>query len=274
MANYGFIGGDMRAVYAARMLRARGFDVEVAALTSEEEGVGLERAAAADCVVLPMPFEKNGLLNAPFSDRVITIDELAAAVGGKRVLCGGNGYRYFKNYINYAEDEGFILENAAITAEGAAMRYCSLSGRTVRGSRVTVIGYGRVGRAVSALFSAMGAVVTVIARGEAARNEARVAGLSAFCMEGMGCALSDSDGAVNTVPARVITEAQIARLPERAVIVDLASSPGGTDFSAAYARGIRAELSLALPGRTAPYSAAMALCSLIIDLQGGNKGGN
>lgn len=274
MAHYAFIGGDMRAVYAARMLRARGFEVAAAALTSEEEGVGLERAAAADYVVLPMPFEKNGMLNAPFSDRVIPIDEVAAAVGGRRVLCGGKGGRYFKNYINYAENEGFILENAAITAEGAAMRYCSLSGRTVRGSRVSVIGYGRVGRAVATLFSAMGAKVTVIARSEAAREEARAGGLSAVCMEGMGCAFSESDGAVNTVPARVITEEQIAKLPERAVIVDLASSPGGTDFSAAYARGIRAELSLALPGRTAPYSAAMALCDLIIDLTGGHNCGN
>ena len=274
MAHYAFIGGDMRAIYAARLLRARGFEVDAAALTSEEEGVGLERAAAAEYVVLPMPFGKNGLLNAPFSDRVITLDELSAAVGGSRVLCGGNGGRYFKNFINYAENEDFILENAAITAEGAAIRYCSLSDRTVRGSRVSVIGYGRVGRAVAKLFSAMGARVTVIARSEPAREEARASGLSAVCMEGMACAFSESDCVVNTVPARVIAEAQIAVLPERAVIVDLASSPGGTDFSAAFARGIRAELSLALPGRTAPYSAAMALCSLIIDLTRGNDCGN
>lgn len=271
MADYSVIGGDMRAVYLARQLRASGFDVATFALSNEEEGVSLENAAKAEFVILPMPFAKNGLLNAPFADNSIDIAAVAAAVGSRRVLGGGNGRGLFASYTDYAEDEGYILKNADITAEGAAGRYSALSGRTVRGSRIAVVGFGRVARSAARLFAAMGADITIVARSEPAVEQARSMGYKAAYMGGMCCVLSESDGVVNTVPAPVITAAEILCLPENAVIIDLASSPGGVDFAAAFARGIRAELSLALPGRTAPYSAAEALCEVILKLTRGKE---
>ena len=45
---------------------------------------------------------------------------------------------------------------------------------------------------------------------------------------------------VNTVPALTLTAARLAELPEGALVLDLASRPGGTDFEAARAFGIHA----------------------------------
>jgi len=51
-------------------------------------------------------------------------------------------------------------------------------------------------------------------------------------------------------------------MPSRAVIIDLASKPGGTDFRYAERRGIKALLAPGLPGIVAPKTAGriMADC--------------
>ena len=48
-------------------------------------------------------------------------------------------------------------------------------------------------------------------------------------------------------------------LPEGALVLDLASAPGGTDFDAARAFGIRALTAPGLPGKWSPDAAAAAV---------------
>ena len=64
---------------------------------------------------------------------------------------------------------------------------------------------------------------------------------------------------INTVPAPVITESYIRALPADALIIDIASKPGGTDFDAAKRFGITARLSLGLPGIYTTTSSALLL---------------
>jgi dipicolinate synthase subunit A len=73
----------------------------------------------------------------------------------------------------------------------------------------------------------------------------------------------------NTIPTMIVTAQIIANLPSRAVIIDLASKPGGTDFRFAEKRGMKAMLAPGLPGIVAPKTAgriiADCLCQLIMD---------
>jgi dipicolinate synthase subunit A len=59
----------------------------------------------------------------------------------------------------------------------------------------------------------------------------------------------------NTVPAPVLGEQDLRRLPLGAVVVDVASAPGGTDFGAASLAGVPAVLLPGIPGRLYPVTA-------------------
>ena len=146
---------------------------------------------------------------------------------------------------DYYAREDVLLRNAAITAEGAVGEAIRAMDRTLLGSRVLLLGGGRISRALGPRLRALGAEVTVYARDPAQRAQA----------EGCGCRSLASlpeaprgfDLLINTVPA-----ALLPRKPDCPAI-ELASPPGGFRDPAGVipARG--------LPGKTAPESAAEAL---------------
>ena len=55
-------------------------------------------------------------------------------------------------------------------------------------------------------------------------------------------------------------------LPGGALIIDLASLPGGTDFAAAEELGLHAEHALALPGRCAPQTAGALIAQTVLTI--------
>ena len=58
-------------------------------------------------------------------------------------------------------------------------------------------------------------------------------------------------------------EEELKELKPECVVIDLASLPGGVDFAAAQALGVKAIQALSLPGRVAPATAAAYLRSTI-----------
>ena len=68
-------------------------------------------------------------------------------------------------------------------------------------------------------------------------------------------AAAQADCVVNTAPALVVTRGVLEALQPGTLVVDLASEPGGTDFAAARALGVRAMHALSLPARFAPETA-------------------
>ena len=61
----------------------------------------------------------------------------------------------------------------------------------------------------------------------------------------------------------IVTAQIIANLPSRAVIIDLASKPGGTDFRFAEKRGIKALFAPGLPGIVAPRTAGRIIADCL-----------
>ena len=70
---------------------------------------------------------------------------------------------------------------------------------------------------------------------------------------------------VNTVPALVIREPMIREMHSDAVIIDIASRPGGTDLMAAEAYGIKVVAALGLPGLYTTKSSAKVLADAILE---------
>ena len=129
-----------------------------------------------------------------------------------------------------------------------------------------MLGYGRVGRAVARRLQVLGAVVTVAARSPEQRAGARCAGCRAADLTQLPNLLPGFDAVVNTIPAPVLDREKLACLPEGALVIDLASMPGGTDFAAARALGIRAEHALSLPARCAPQTAGELVADTVLNI--------
>ena len=154
---------------------------------------------------------------------------------------------------DYYQREEVLLRNAAITAEGAIALAMERSERTLLGSRVLILGGGRISQALALRLRALGAEVTVYAR----RRDQRAL---AACL---GCRTPESlperpEGyhiVFNTVPAPLLP-----RGAEGALNIELASDPGGFRDPAGVvtARG--------LPGKAAPLSAAEALLEPILSI--------
>ena len=151
--------------------------------------------------------------------------------------------------VPYYKDEIYVIENAALTAEGALELLMRRSNRALAGMEVLVSGYGRIGAFLAGMLSGLGARVTVAARSETARAAARARGFAAVDFAHIPPVF---DGVVNTVPCPVL-----AGDYGGALCVDVASAPGGwaTDAPVLKAPG--------LPGLYAPKTAADVMAEAI-----------
>ena len=247
---FAVLGGDGRQAAAAAALGRAGYAV-----------TGPEGLAAADYLLLPAPLprEAAALLQkakpgaVAFGGRVSAEAAAAAEKAGVTLL-------------DYLAREELARLNAVPTAEGCISLLLQNRPRTIWGSRALVLGFGRCGAALAERLAALGAKVTVFARGPAARALAKSRNLGAAGPDRLDGALTAAEIVVNTIPAPVLTEKELRKLPGGALVVDLASLPGGTDFEAARARGVRAIHALSLPARCAPVTAGELVAGTVLDM--------
>lgn len=275
------IGGDMRQVKLSEALSDDGHSVHSFALEKGQAGSGVRQeeslagASLADCVILPLPAEgEGGVLNAPLSDSRCTLEMVFDALQPGQVVCAGKvtpralalAAERSITLRDYFAREELAIANAVPTAEGAIQLAMEELSITIQGCRVLVLGYGRVGQATASRFAALGAKVSVAARKYADLARAESVGLGVEQIGALREWLCGYDLVVNTVPARVLGEEELAALREGCLVIDLASRPGGVDFSAAAALGVRAIWALSLPGKVAPVSSGRYIRDTIYNI--------
>ncbi len=157
----------------------------------------------------------------------------------------------------YARSESYKIANAALTAEGAAALLARE--RPLPGAEALVLGYGRVGSLCARSLERAGCSVTVAARRRESRVRAEAEGCAAADTADLGGVLSRAEIIVNTVPETVLPEALLRSVREDAVLLELASPPGGIDAAAAREQGKRYIRAPGLPGIYAPERAAAIL---------------
>ena len=258
------VGGDSRQRALAALLRQDGYRVECRGLDSTSFSMaGVEQT---DGILLPIPVARApGLLNAPLAGEVISLEQVLSPLSPGQFLCGG---RVDKDSQALAADRGltirdyslreeFAAANAVPTAEGAVRLAMEALSSTIQGSRVLVLGFGRVGNATAQRFRALGAAVTVSARRYGALAWAEASGFTPALLGTE--ALSSFELVVNTIPAQVLNRARLAELRPGVPVLELASSPGGIEQRAAVDLHIRVIPAPGLPGKTAPVTAAAAI---------------
>lgn len=154
-----------------------------------------------------------------------------------------------KTGVPYWTDEIYALENAALTAEGAAELLMRRLPGTLARTPILIVGYGRIGSRLAALLDGLGARITVAARSPVQRAAARSRGHNSVDIINI---LPAFEALVNTVPAPVL-EGNYGG----ALCIDLASAPGGwaDDTPILKAPGI--------PGLYAPRAAAGIMAEAI-----------
>ncbi len=229
-----------------------------------------------DVLVLPyVSFKKGRCLNlTECMDASSVLDKMKEG----SVLFAGMVYDGIENdckereitLYDYFKDEDLTVKNAHLTAEGAIEMIMRNTDKAISGMQIAITGFGRVAPACAEKLSRLGAKITVLARKESARNEALALGyLTADICDGE--ALGSSDVIINTVPTTVLSGEMLNHAKNCKYILDLASSPFGTDFEAASKFGIKAETAPGLPAICAPSTAGRFIAEFISSkLSGGD----
>lgn len=263
-----FFGGDERQKMACQYLKQAGYQVTA-------QGMGraiacLKPTKAARYIVLPVSgITADGWLR--FADgEQICLDKawLATWPDDVLILCGKIP-AVFQDYCqdsgkmmhSYLQDAAFQAANAVPTAEGAIRLTYAHRNQTIAGAKALVIGFGHCGKALAMRLKALGAQTTVVARSANDRAYGGLLGLEMIDYSLLPQWAERVELVYNTVPALVLTAAVLEKLPRSALVIDLASAPGGTDFATAKNLGLSAMLAGNLPGRYFPQTAGKLLAS-------------
>ena len=245
-------GGDLRQIYLAKYLSAF-FNVKTIGLN--EDNLPTEKDKA-DILILPIIVSNDGVhLNAPFSKKPVSLSSLSSYVLPEGTVCSGKLSPEIKQIftgaglktVDYFSREELIIKNCIPTAEGALQIAMEEIPTTVSGSKVLVIGYGRVGKAVSHLFSSVGATVFTAARKYSDLAWCETLGINGIKTEQAVEDLGKYDIIINTVPAVVLDRNALMTVSPEALIIDLASKPGGVDFDFSKELGLNVIWALSLP---------------------------
>ena len=172
--------------------------------------------------------------------------------------------------VSLMDDPAFTEENAYITAEGAVFSAMKHAPFVLSGEKIAVIGFGRIGRALTEILVGLKANVTVFSRRESGRLSAMARGAMGASVERLVPLLSDFRIIFVTSPDRMIGDKEIKCISDCAFLFDLSGAPYGVDADAAEKEGVFFRREGALPGRYAPESAAKAMYQVIVCQIGGD----
>lgn len=275
---FGILGGDYRYKILFELLKNDGFNVDIfgSACMSDTVRDAIQLIEGADIIIAPIPFSKDGR-NIFLRDEMY-IDVYAftcdMAENGVKALIAGvisdtvRSEAAEKNICAYDffDMEEVAVLNAIPTAEGAVQTAMQESERTLFGSDVLVMGFGRCGKVLANMLKGIGARVSVACRRESDRAYIYSLGLTPVSFDDKLSLGKKYSFVFNTVPAPVIDRKMLDFWDSSTVIIDLAQAPGGTDFSYARELGIKALYCPGLPGRVAPYTAACILKDAVLSI--------
>ena len=200
-------------------------------------------------LILPI---KSTLADEEFSQIFQNVEKSALVFSPKSEIIK----KYFSGrVIDYSKSEVFIDKNAYITAECAIQITLSTLKKTVFNSRCAIIGYGRIGKHLSKILTSLNAEVSVFARREESRNEAKSNGCEAKTINEIINGFYDV--IFNTVPSKIISKEISDKISPKTLVIDLASLPGGFEDENYPKRA------LGLPGKIMPISAAEAIYDFV-----------
>ena len=187
------------------------------------------------------------------------VKKLLSSLPKDIMICGGNlSHPALDGYetVDFLKDQGYLCENAYITAECALDVALPYLGRTLRGCPVLIIGWGRIGKCLGQLLKNIGADVTIAARNPAHRALAHVLGYHTLDIAELS--LNHFRLIYNTVPAPVVGREQMEHCSDDCIKIELASKDGMDGDDIIIARG--------LPGVHMPESSGKLIAETFLRL--------
>lgn len=256
---FAVIGGDARFACLTRLMRTCGRDAR--AIRTDDGGIpNLIRADMED-----LHTAENVVMNWPVRDGDGILRRLTE--GTRVFFCGPNSPESIPDAIRAIDlwqDERLLLENAWLTAEGAVAAAMNACRAALKDCHCLIVGWGRIGRALTEILVGMNVHVTVASRSEKGRNGAIERGAESVSTYNMEDLLPRVQVVFVTPPQRVLGENELKRIDREALIIDLSSAPYGVDLDAAQKLNLKAWREPGLPGRYCPFSAGKALMQAII----------
>jgi dipicolinate synthase subunit A len=279
-----FVGGDARQLEVIRKcieLDANaylvGYDnLDSGFIGSTKVELLPETLNKYDAIVLPVSgVDEKGFVESIFTTHPVQLKESHFTYLKKScTVYTGIANQYLKEIcsklqiplIPLMDRDDVAIYNSIPTVEGTLMLAIQNTDFTIHRSNCMVLGLGRVGMSLSRALHALGAFVTVVVRKPEDMARAYEMGLNQLDLRDLKQNVSDVDILFNTIPHKVVTAEVIANLKPTALLIDLASKPGGCDFRFAEKRGIKAILAPGLPGIVAPKTAGQIIANTLVRL--------
>ena len=270
------IGGDLRIVNLIELLAKDDFLVYTYGLENSEDLIESkniikcknvdELVNSSEIIIRPVPMTNDAEnLSAPFSEEKISINELLQKMAGKNktFLAGQLSEKIINscqenniNYIDLLKREELVVLNTIATAEGAIQITMENTQKTIHGSNVLIMGFGRVGKVLAKMLDGIGAKVSCEARKNSDIAWIKAYGYTPIHLSELESELGNYDIIINTIPFQILDENRLKYIKKDCTIVDLSSNPGGVDRRAARSLGIKLIWALSLPGKVAPMTSA------------------
>ena len=269
------IGGDLRIINLAQMMQEDGKEILVYGMEHSEEIMEnkniiktktLDEAIEKSNIIIgSIPFASDdNKMYSTFSEKDIKIEDLVKKNNkDKKFIAGRINEKSYKllsssygGVIDVMKREELVILNTIATAEGAIEVAIKNTDTILLGSRVLVLGFGRVGKVVARKFYEMSAKVTCAARRKTDLAWIRAFGYDDVDINILGKDLNKYDIIINTVPQMIINKDLMKYMKKDVLMIDLASNPGGINREDAKELNLKLVWALALPGKVAPVTSA------------------
>lgn len=278
------LGGDARQLEVIRKFSEMDASVTLIGFDNlQHQFAGVQKSEptrslfkTVDALILPaVVTDGKGKLESIFSSREIILDaSILEPLSGRAKVYTGYAKSSIRDLcrqhnvelIELFDRNDVAIYNSIPTAEGAVMMAMENTDFTIHGSQAMVLGLGRTGLTLARTLQGLGAKVKTGVRRDEQIARAIEMNFEPFYIRDLIHHVSHVDLLFNTVPSMVVTAKVLAKMSHRALIIDLASKPGGTDFRFAEKRGMKALLAPGLPGIVAPKTAGQIMANCLFQL--------
>lgn len=270
------IGGDLRIVNLIELLAKDDFLVYTYGLENSEDLIECENVkkcasitelvGSSEIIIGPQPMmndQEN--ISAPFAEEKIPIDELISEMSNKnKIFLTGKISETVEEKlkegniksIDLLKREELVVLNTIATAEGTIQLAMENTQKTIHGSNILIMGFGRVGKVLAKMLDGLGAKVSCEARKNSDIAWIKAYGYNPIHLSELDTVLGDYDIIINTIPFQILDENRLKYVKKECTILDLSSTPGGVDRNAARRMGLKLIWALSLPGKVAPMTSA------------------
>lgn len=277
--DYAVIGGDLRQLYLIEELAKENHTLchfslcqpikQLFPANHSTAQVSLENAITnSRYIICPIPLSKNkDYLNQSSVKKNIPLKQLLSLLTPGQYFFAGCIPKSFHQealeksvtVFDFMKDSNLSYFNTIATAEGILCEAIKASPLNLHKSKCAVLGYGKCGRILTDDLKRMFCYVTAVSACEEELAQAVLSVDEAVDLNSFFAHIGDYDFIFNTIPALVLTKEILMQVNPQVRILDIASAPGGVDFSAAKELSIHAASYPGLPGKYAPLSSARAI---------------